>query len=200
LPIIEDAKHIAETITGIGRPKSQEIALRPRKANTHLFRDDGKTPNNPKYPLIHYKSAVVLDPAYDPAAIIEVLFASNGWADSWRDGIYDFLHFHTRTHEVLGIARGRARVQFGGKRGRIIELKAGDVIVQPAGTGHQRKSQSKNLLVVGAYPKGKGGGKYDEPGPRQVDPDEARRAIAKVPRPRKDPVYGGRGPLRKIWT
>jgi uncharacterized protein YjlB len=110
--------------------------------------------------------------------------------------VYRFLHFHTRTHEVLGIARGRVRVQFGGKRGRVVELKAGDVAVLPAGTGHQRKSATRDLLVVGAYPKG---GKYDEPAPRDVAHDQAVRAIGAVPRPLSDPVYGRKGPLTRQW-
>jgi uncharacterized protein YjlB len=153
--VFEDVKKLAEKVTGIGRPKAKDVRalLRARKANLHAFRDDGETPNNPTLPLIHYRSPVELDEAYDPAAIFEELFAANGWTGAWRDGVYDFLHFHTRTHEVLGIARGHAGIQFGGKRGRVIAVRAGDVIVVPAGTGHRRKSASRDLLVVGAYPK-----------------------------------------------
>src|ERR1700761_5053431 len=120
-----------------------------------------------------------LDERFDPAAIFEVLFASHGWKDSWRDGVYDFLHFHTRTHEVLGIARGWAKVQFGGEDGPVVDIKAGDVIVLPAGTGHQRKSASRDLLVVGAYQEG--GGEYDEPKPGEVPELVARNRISAVP-------------------
>jgi len=195
MPILEDAKKTLEKLTGLGRPATEEIfgLVRQRKANFHRFKDDGKTPNNPALPLIHYRSPVALLASYDPAAIFEVLFASNGWTGSWRDGVYDFLHFHTRTHEVLGIARGSARVQFGGTKGRIIDLKAGDVIVVPAGTGHRRKGASRDLLVVGAYPEN--GGKYDEPKSDEIDGQEARAAIGKVPLPARDPVYGSDGPM-----
>jgi uncharacterized protein YjlB len=100
---------------------------------------------------------------------------------------------------VLGIARGHAKVRFGGAQGRVIELRAGDVVVQPAGNGHRRQSGSKDLLVVGAYPKGKGGGKYDEPRPDQVDHATAVFSIARVDPPASDPVYGRTGPLKKLW-
>jgi len=128
--------------------------------------------------------------------IFEALFDSHGWRDGWRDGIYDFLHYHSRTHEVLGIARGTARVRFGGAKGHNIALKAGDVIVQPAGTGHQRIDASKNLLVVGAYP---AGSDYDECHPTRTGHDRALQPIASTPAPRADPVYGAKGPLKALW-
>jgi uncharacterized protein YjlB len=198
MPIVEDAKALLEKITGLGRPDKKTVRslIRQRKAGCLFFDDDGQTPNNSKLPLIIYRSPIDLAREFDPAAIFEVLFARNGWTGSWRDGVYRFLHFHTRTHEVLGIARGRVRVQFGGKRGRLVELKAGDVAVLPAGTGHQRKSATRDLLVVGAYPKG---GKYDEPAPRDIAHDHAVRAIGAVPQPRNDPVYGRNGPLMHQW-
>lgn len=59
--------------------------------------------------------------------MIEDLFEANGWADTWRDGIYDYVHYHSRINEALGVARGKGRVRFGGKNGRIFALKAGDV-------------------------------------------------------------------------
>jgi uncharacterized protein YjlB len=83
--------------------------------------------------------------AQDPAAVFEDLFESNGWKDSWRNGIYDYLHYYSRTHEVLGIACRHARVRFGGDGGKIVELRAEDVVILPAGTGHQRVSASRDL-------------------------------------------------------
>jgi uncharacterized protein YjlB len=92
--------------------------------------------------FVIYKSAVRLPEALDPAAVFEDLFESNGWGGSWRDGIYDYAHYHSRIHEVLGIARGSGRVQFGGPKGRTLVLKAGDVAILPAGMGHQCLKQA----------------------------------------------------------
>jgi len=196
--LLEDLKRQTEKLTGIARPSPHQAQdlVRERKANVHRFRDDGVIPNHPKWPLIHYRGVVRLDETFDPAAIFEVLFDSHGWRDGWRDGIYDFLHYHSATHEVLGVARGSAKVRFGGARGRTLMLKAGDVIVQPAGTGHQRIAASRDLLVVGAYP---AGSDYDEYHPQKGDHDRALRAIAKTAAPRTDPVYGAKGPLKQLW-
>jgi uncharacterized protein YjlB len=49
--------------------------------------------------------------------VIEDLFEANGWADTWRDGIYDYVHYHSRIHEALGIARGKGPSASGGKTG-----------------------------------------------------------------------------------
>jgi uncharacterized protein YjlB len=194
LPSLQDIKSVAERLTGIARPKV--VLPRPRKAHARLFKGDGETPNNPKFPLILYRSPVSLADATDPAAVLEVLFAANGWKPAWRNGIYPYSHFHTGTHEVVGIARGHARVRYGGKKGRTIEVRAGDVAIHPAGVGHCRLSASKDLLVVGAYPKQC---RYDEPKPEDIDYNQAVKSISAVGLPDCDPVYGADGPLITIW-
>jgi uncharacterized protein YjlB len=132
MSLLEDVKRITEKATGWKRPDDPEALLRERKPQAYRFKDDGL--NHPKWPLVIYKSAVRLPEALDPAAVFEDLFASNGWGDSWRDSIYDYAHYHSRIHEVVGIARGTGKVQFGGPKGRILLLKAGDVAILPAGT------------------------------------------------------------------
>jgi uncharacterized protein YjlB len=197
MPIIEDLKEYAERATGLRRPGKREAPdfARARKPHAVRFKDDGLVPNHPRWPLIIYRGAVELDDRHDPAAVIEDLFEANGWGDTWRDGIYDYVHYHSRIHEVLGIARGKGRVRFGGTKGRIFTLKAGDVAVLPAGTGHQCLSASDDFLVIGAYPPA---GTYDECTTVE-DRARALKTIPKVALPRKDPVYGTGGTLSKLW-
>jgi uncharacterized protein YjlB len=197
MPALETSKKIVEKITGWSRPTQSELAtlVRMRKANAFRFRDDGVVPNHPKWPLILYRGAVHLPDSLDPAAVFEDLFESNGWGDSWRNGIYDYVHYHSRIHEVLGVACGRGKVQFGGNRGRTVNLKAGDVAILPAGTGHKGLGASTDFLVIGAYPPS---GTYDVCTTSE-DHERALKTISKVARPRKDPVYGNRGPLQKLW-
>jgi uncharacterized protein YjlB len=199
MPAIETFKKLLENVTGSGRPARVDLArlIRKRSPRTLTFADDGKTPNNPRFPLLLYKDVILFRKGLDPAAIFEAQFAKHNWKRSWRDGIYDFLHFHTSTHEVLGIAQGSARVRFGGSKGKTVKLERGDVVVIPAGTGHRRISSTPNLLVVGAYP---ANGKYDEPKPGELDHKRAIRLVTKVGPPPTDPIYGSKGPLHDLWT
>jgi uncharacterized protein YjlB len=195
MPLLENVKRITEKATGWKRPQDPRDLPRERKPQTHRFTDDGLIPNHPKWPLVIYKGAVRLPSSLDPAAVFEDLFESNGWGDSWRDGIYDYAHYHSRIHEVLGIARGSGRVQFGGPKGRTFVLKAGDVAILPAGTGHQCLCASDDFLVIGAYPPT---GTFDVCN-KPEDRKKALVTIPKVPRPRTDPVYGAKGPLMRTW-
>jgi uncharacterized protein YjlB len=197
MPVVEDLKRLVEKLTGFGRPARRDVRrlARPRPPELLRLRDDGETPNN-RLPVLVYRGALRLDEAFDPAAVFEETFAAHGWRKAWRDGVYDFLHFHTATHEVLGIARGTVTVELGGAHGRRVRLEASDVVVLPAGTGHRRLRASKDLLVVGAYP---ATGRYDEPRPGEVDHGRALAAVARVKLPRQDPVYGAEGPLVELW-
>ena len=197
MPALESIKKLTEKATGWARPKKAKLntLVQTRKSNLFRFKDDGIIPNHPTFPLILYRGAVRFTDDLDPAAVLEDVFDKNGWGDSWRNGIYDYVHYHSKIHEVLGIASGSGSVQFGGKRGRILKLKAGDVAVLPAGTGHQCLSATKDFLVVGAYPPS---GKYDECTTSE-DHERAVKTIRKVARPRKDPLYGARGPLVSQW-
>jgi uncharacterized protein YjlB len=159
----------------------------------HRFSDDGYVPNNPQLPLLVYRGA--LGTGTD-AGSCEALFARNGWVGAWYNGIYPHHHYHSTAHEALGIAAGSARVRLGGEHGRTVELRAGDVVVIPAGVAHKRESASADLLVIGAYPQGQ------RPDICRAEPaahDSAVANIAAVPLPTADPVTGGAGPLLECW-
>lgn len=199
MTLLESLKKSTERITGWRRPAAERLATLQRRPQPQLFRfrDNGMIPNHPRWPLVVFRRAVHLPRSADPAVVFEDVFESNGWGDSWRGGVYDYLHYHSRIHEVLGIARGRAKVRFGGNEGRTLMLHAGDVVILPAGTGHQCLSASKSFMAVGAYP---ASGTYDECGPTAEEHERGVKSVRKVARPRKDPVLGSKGPLIELWT
>jgi uncharacterized protein YjlB len=160
------------------------------------FADDGTIPNNPTLALVLYRNGIDLAGTPDPERLIEKTFAANGWGDMWRNGIYPYVHYHSMIHEALGVARGRAKVRFGGDNGREIEIAPGDVAILPAGTGHQCLNASKDFVVVGAYPPS---GTYDECRGTKAEHERAMKIIPKVARPKKDPVYGRAGPVADLW-
>ena len=161
-----------------------------------MFSDDGTIPNNPRLPFLVYRGGISLAGTPDPEEVIERTFARHEWGDMWRNGIYPYVHYHSTIHEVLAVARGRARVQFGGPKGEEIDIGPGDVTVLPAGTGHQCLWAGPELMVIGAYPKT---GKYDLCRGSKAEHARAVETIGGVPLPDTDPVYGPDGPLKSLW-
>lgn len=160
------------------------------------FEDDGRIPNNPKLPFLVYPAALELEGVADPAAVAEAAFERHGWGGSWRNGIYPFAHFHSTAHEVLAVCRGEAKVRFGGEAGEVVALRAGDVVVIPAGGGHQNLGSSAGFLVVGAYP---GGMEWDLCRGEPSERPRVLRNIEVVPLPDTDPLFGPDGPLLEHW-
>jgi uncharacterized protein YjlB len=176
----------------IAMPTAQKRTVPPI---THSFVDDGRIPNNP-LPLVLYRGAIDLSGSPDPERIIERTFAANGWEDMWCNGIYPYVHYHSMIHEAMAVARGHAAVRFGGDNGAAIAIASGDVVVLPAGTGHQCLTASPNLVVVGAYPPS---GTYNLCRGSKAEHAKALASIPKVPQPATDPVFGPKGPLMALW-
>ena len=173
-----------------------DAVLQTPNAAVYVFGDDGRFPNNEKLPLVVYQNPVRL-PQLNPAATFEEIFHAHGWGNSWRDGIYPYHHYHSTAHEVLGIARGKASVRLGGdNRGQTFKVRAGDVIIIPAGVAHKNLSSSSDFLVVGAYPLGQ---KWDMNYGNSGERPQTERNIAQVPLPQTDPVYGEDGQLAENW-
>jgi uncharacterized protein YjlB len=172
------------------------VQIKPTEPLTLMFADDGSIPNNPRLPLLLYRNAIDLAGTPDPEGVVERVFAQNGWGDMWRNGIYPYVHYHSMIHEALGIARGRAKVRFGGAHGRDVDLGSGDVAVLPAGTGHQCLWAAPELVAIGAYPRT---GRYNLCRGSKAEHAKALTTIPKVPLPKADPVYGDDGPLGRHW-
>jgi uncharacterized protein YjlB len=140
--------------------------------------------DHPRWPLLVYAQA-----SSDPTPeFFEELFTRNRWPAAWRNGVFPFHHFHSNSHEVLGVYEGEVTVQFGGDAGVALTAKPGDVIILPAGTRHKKLSSRGALGIVGAYPEGS-------------DPDTCRGSskVRDVPLPACDPVYGLGGLLFTYW-
>ena len=156
--------------------------------------DDGTFPNS-VLPVVVFRQAFVSDFGVDPAAI-ERIFSSNRWTHSWRNGLYTYPHYHSISHEVLGLYAGRVKVQFGGPKGTLVEACAGDVVVIPAGVAHQNLDQSRDFQVIGAYPDGRiPDMKLGRPGERPASDENIRH----LPLPSLDPLSGAHGPLMELW-
>lgn len=161
----------------------------------HLLTDDGAVPNNPKLPLLVYQGALNL-PAQNPARVIEEIFSTNQWGRSWRNGIYNFHHYHSTAHEVLACYSGSVKVKMGGKSGVTLSVQRGDVMIIPAGVGHKNLGNSSDFGVVGAYPPGPN---WDMMYGRPDERPQADKNIVNVPLPPTDPVFGSNGPLVEHW-
>lgn len=156
--------------------------------------DGEKIPNHPSFAVLVYRDVPGVS---EGAEACRRLFADKGWGGSWVDGVFDFHHFHSTSHEALGVVAGEATLELGGPQGSSFEVSAGDVLVLPAGTGHRRASARAGFTVVGAYP----AGQEDYDLLRGDDPDqvaEARKRIAALGAPESDPV-GGEGVAGWHW-
>ena len=146
----------------------------------------GWCPNNRLLPLRVYRS-VFPGSGESLARTFENTFGSHGWPPAWRYTIYDFPHYHSTSHEVIGVFSGTAKVRFGDEVGVDVELNAGDVVFIPAGVSHERVASSADFQGVGAYP---AGFEPDMQRKGQSDPEVSRERIEDLPHPGLDPVSG----------
>jgi uncharacterized protein YjlB len=186
---VEPIKRLIENATGLGVPTREEALAMVRRVRPSRmkFRDDGYIPNNPKLALLYYQKVVGFDRKHDPAATLETIFDAHAWGQAWRNGIYDFVHYHSMIHEVLGVARGTATLRLGGNKGKTVKVGAGDVVVIPAGVGHECLKASAEFLVVGAYPPT---GTYNECRGSFQERDKAIVSIRRVAVPKQNPLFG----------
>ena len=159
----------------------------PTHQTEKLFsKPKGMLPNN-RFPLLIHRGGI---PGGGADAVRE-RFRSNGWSNNWRyPGIYTYPHFHSTTHECLGVAAGWMEVELFGRGGTRVRVETGDVVVMPAGVSHCMTGQSDDIMMVGGYPDGRDWDNMQE----EHLTEESRRAAAKrimmCPIPARDPVTG----------
>ena len=94
-------------------------------SKAYYFTDDGIIPNN-ALPVILYPNVIDLADCSD---WLENTFIKNNWLNNWRDIVLPYDHFHSNTHEVLGLGWGNVSLKIGGVNGQVFHLSAGDVII-----------------------------------------------------------------------
>ncbi|MGM4986620.1 cupin [Rhizobium sp. 11_C7_N12_5] len=156
-----------------------------------IFPPSGWVPNNQRFPVLIYRDAF---PTGGSSADFETLFAMNGWTGIWRDGVFDYQHYHSGAHEVLGVGCGSPTLLIGGPEGQPIEVSMGDCLILPAGTGHQNLGCSSDFEVIGAYPEGQHA---------DIQTDAATTdilaMISSLPAPVTDPIQGSSAGLVERW-
>ena len=165
-----------------------------RRIETKLVEANGSFPNNRKLPLLIVRG-VFPEKTVRPEHF-EQLLEQNCWSPGWRNGIYNYHHYHSTAHEFLGIYSGQVRACFGGPGGMLLTLKAGDALIIPAGVAHSNHGQSDDFSVIGGYPDGQ---QWDM---QYGDSDErphTDRNIEQVPLPLSDPLFGNEGMLLELW-
>ena len=164
------------------------------KPEQYFVKDDGVFPNN-SLPILYYPKALHL-PKMLPALAIRKLFQKNNWGNNWKQGIYTYHHYHSITHEVLGVCKGETLLMLGGEQGIILFIEKGDVLIIPAGVAHMNLGKEKDAICVGGYPNGEN---YDMNYGNEGERPAADENINSISLPQTDPVFGKKGPLLEIW-
>ena len=180
----------------------------PTTPETYPLAPTPHVPNSP-YPALVYRSALPSDAR--SAAAIKAALEPHGWlaGGTWKE--IGTPHFHSVTHECYAVIRGSSVLVLGrGPRdgaadeagrpvGVEVEVRAGDVVVVPAGVSHASLSDDGGYEYVGLYPRGspRWDNNYCKAGPEETA--EKARVARAVPVPDADPVFGEGGPLVKIW-
>lgn len=150
---------------------------------------------------IQHKPLMIYHGAFNatPAEFERRLQAVGVVKPQWTYTMYSETHFHSTTHEVLGVVAGRARLCFGGeenpKRFEPV-VQRGDLIIVPAGVGHRLlvDEGEQTFQMIGSYPYGK---QWDMCYGRAGEESKVQ-GIQNVAWFNRDPLYGDDGPAMDI--
>lgn len=159
----------------------------------HVKGDD-RFPNS-TLQVILYKGILHL-PFLFSASVVRQLFRKNNYRNFWKAGVYTYHHYHSNTHEVMAVIKGKTILQIGGPKGKKITIEKGDVLIIPAGVAHKNLKKENDITCVGAYPNGK---KWDMNYGKADERPKADKMIKKVKLPKRDPLFGKEGGIKKFW-
>ncbi|QDY70418.1 cupin domain-containing protein [Qingshengfaniella alkalisoli] len=146
----------------------------------------GRVPNS-RFPLLIHRDGV----SGGGADALRARFQQNGWLNNWcYPGIYLYHHFHSTSHECLGVASGWMELELFGQGGRTVRVETGDVVVMPAGVSHAMTGNSEDVQVVGGYPEGRDWDNIQEAFLSVEGFRAASKLIMTLPIPAADPVTG----------
>lgn len=165
---------------------------------SRTFSRDGALPNS-VLPAVIFKKAVSFGSFAERESEQELksLADKNEWWLDWTDKVYSWTHYHSTAHEALVVFRGEATLKLGGENiGSDYQVKSGDVVLIPAGLGHQAVSYTGDFTVFGLYPKDQ---KWDLRRPWKRNFNGSVDRIKKVSLPVADLLFGKYGPLMDYW-
>ncbi|KAJ5752865.1 hypothetical protein N7520_009782 [Penicillium odoratum] len=150
---------------------------------------------------IQHKPVMIYHGAFNatPVDLERRLKAVGVVGPQWTYTMYTLTHFHSTTHEVLGVVAGRARLCFGGEgnpeRFEPV-VQHGDLIIVPAGVGHRLLTDEgeEPFEMVGSYPHNK---EWDMCY-GQAGEESKVQGIQDVAWFDRDPLYGDHGPALDI--
>ncbi|WYZ35452.1 hypothetical protein EsH8_X_000099 [Colletotrichum jinshuiense] len=184
----------------------------PPQPEQYSVRPTAHCPNN-VLPVLVYRN--VLPEPYNEETVSDYL-QRYGWVKKGTWGAITTKHFHPNTHECYGIFQGDSELVFGegggdtGGTGARCLVRAGDVVVVPAGVAHASVAQEQKLAegghkgeryrYIGVYPEGAPKWRNEYGKTPLGDSRELAHEVAAVPVPDQDPVSGRGGPLVQIWA
>ncbi|TGB03942.1 cupin domain-containing protein [Halobacillus salinus] len=160
------------------------------KFESYFFEDDGYFPNHRFLPTLVYPNAI------EHFHEVPDTLKENQWGNQWTGGIFDYHHYHSKTHEVLVVLEGAATVTLGGPHGNVLDIEKGDVLILPAGVSHKNQGSTDDFKVLGAYPFGE---PFDLKTGDKHEYEQAIQEIPEAPFPSSDPLLGEKGPLMELW-
>ncbi|KAH6962835.1 hypothetical protein DER45DRAFT_551930 [Fusarium avenaceum] len=151
---------------------------------------------NSRLPILVYRNVLPYPRTEETAT---EFLTTHRWEKRGTWGHIGIRHFHPNSHECYGIFQGSSTLLLGkiqAGEGMKVPVKAGDVVLLPAGTAHSSTQSSLDYKYIGVYPQDCPRWR-NETGKRPSK--EFIPVIQKVDLPEDDPVYGKDGPVTLLW-